>query len=90
MSAKPQKLVAGETMGRADREREIREAIEKIFEGGCPSSILIMADMTGRQTVRVQAVGAIADLRALLVNGVPQLVDMIDRAVEPGPIRRDD
>lgn len=75
------KLVEGETMGKADRETEIRAAIERIFEGGCPSSLIIIADMTGRQTVRTQCVGPVADLKALIVLGVPQAIETIDKAV---------
>lgn len=82
-----QKLVEGETMGRADREREIREAIERIFEGSMPQAVIILAD-TGTG-VRVQCVGSIGELRALSLTGMAQCVHMLDNALAPVPRKLD-
>jgi tRNA threonylcarbamoyladenosine modification (KEOPS) complex Cgi121 subunit len=87
MTDPAQKLVDGETMRRADREREIREAIERLFVDGLPNAIIILAD-TGRD-VRVQCVGPIAELRALSLTGMAQCVSMLDNALEPVPRRLD-
>jgi hypothetical protein len=87
MSVEPQKLVDGETMAKADREREIREAIERIFEGGIPRSVIILAD-TGTG-VRVQCVGPIVELQALTLTGMAQCVHMLDNATAPVPRKLD-
>lgn len=72
------KTVPGETIGRDAREAEIRAAIDKIFEGGCPSSVIILADLTGAGKVRVQCVGPVVDLRGLLLAGATQCASMLD------------
>ncbi len=71
-------LTPGELVTKTDREKHIRAAIEQVFEGGCPASIIVYADLTGSGTVRVSCVGAVVELRALLLAGTNQCVAMLD------------
>lgn len=82
-----EKLVEGETMGRADREREIRAAIDRIFDKGCPDSVIVMAG--AGNDVRVAWAGSIADLRALSLLGMAQVIHALDNATGPVPRRLD-
>ena len=88
MSDNQSKLVPGELMPSDEREQQVRGAFEAVFYNGKPPlSVIIIADTGGK--LRVSCVGPVADLRALALRGVPQLMSMLDNVPEPQEQKQD-
>lgn len=75
-------LEHGETVTKAQREKDIRAAIERVFEHGVvPSAVIVFADLgPGTGKVRVSAAGPTIELPPLAVAGCNQLADMLAKS----------